>query len=236
MSWKETLLAQYPDALSRAEVTDKYVDWIEKDYGADRESTLLTTSVCSDEINRESSNFPKEFVGEGPFFLGGLAGFPYTGKTGLTAFAHHIPDDGTAFIFYGAHIGVDDEGNLGKVARKGQANIGSSCGALMLTLGRMKDDSYAPGDDESDYQQMTLEKTLWPYKTQILNAENPVVEITEIAYRLINEQVRALVEAVKGEFHCARIALLGGILINTSPDKDDFVDVRDFEVIELAHH
>jgi len=35
------------------------------------------------------------------------------------------------------------------------------------------------------------------------------------------------------EFKCSRIFLLGGIIINTSPELNDMVDVRDFKIIEV---
>ena len=35
------------------------------------------------------------------------------------------------------------------------------------------------------------------------------------------------------EFNCSRIFLLGGIIINTSPELNDMVDVRDFKIIEV---
>lgn len=236
MSWKAAIQSIYPDALPGSEVTEKYVKLLEEKHHADRATTLLTTSVCPDEINRATTDFPAEFAGSGPFFLGGLAGVPFTGLTGLTAFAHHIPDGGTAFIFYGPHIGVSDDGEWGKISRVGQAKLGGSCGALMLALGRLQqDEDYVPVGKDIDHQQMTLERALMPFKAQILSADNPVLEITEVAYKHIHGSIKELVEAVKGEFHCARIALLGGVLINTSPDKDDYVEVRDFEVIELAH-
>jgi hypothetical protein len=35
----------------------------------------------------------------------------------------------------------------------------------------------------------------------------------------------------KKEFLCKRVFLLGGIIINTSPEFNDMVDVRNFQVI-----
>jgi maleate cis-trans isomerase len=34
------------------------------------------------------------------------------------------------------------------------------------------------------------------------------------------------------EFHCERIFLLGGVIINTSEEYNDYVDIRNFDVIE----
>ena len=37
----------------------------------------------------------------GPFKMGGLNGFPFTGLTGMSAFSSHVPDNGAVLIFYG---------------------------------------------------------------------------------------------------------------------------------------
>lgn len=74
--------------------------------------------------------------------MGGLAGIPFTGKTGFTAYSHHIPDstyalavfdtgdsslptvsiaptDGNLFVLFAPHIGLCDSCHLGKYSRKG---------------------------------------------------------------------------------------------------------------------
>jgi putative membrane protein len=61
---------------------------------------MLADSICSDDVN--SIQYPvrtQEFLG--PFKMGGLDGFPFTGLTGMGAFASHVPDDGAVFIYYG---------------------------------------------------------------------------------------------------------------------------------------
>ena len=50
----------------------------------------------------------------GPEFnLGGLAGLPFTGKTGFGAFAAHVPKDGHIFIVYAPHVGISRDGAIG---------------------------------------------------------------------------------------------------------------------------
>jgi hypothetical protein len=164
--------------------------------------------------------------------MGGLGGLPYSGFTGMVAFAHHIPDGGDAFIFYGPHIGITEEGELGRMRRYGQKHITNSCGALMLALERLGDENevYVPVNNEMDYQQILLERVVMPYKHKILEAENPKKEITDVTYNMINKQIHQLVNMAKSEFQCGRIFLLGGVIINTGPDFQDYVDVRNFEV------
>jgi hypothetical protein len=57
---------------------------------------------------------------KGPFNFGGLAGLPFTGITGLNAFAHHVPEEGTALLFVGPHIGYNEKEGWGKILRHDQ--------------------------------------------------------------------------------------------------------------------
>ncbi|MEM6380765.1 MAG: hypothetical protein AAF705_21460, partial [Bacteroidota bacterium] len=158
---------------------------------------------------------------------------PFAGQTGMTAFAHHIPDRGSAFIFYGPHIGVTLDDSLGKMHRPRQEQAGSSCGALMLALKRFRKASYAPVVSEDDYQQMKLEESLLPFREQILESDIPEKAITEAAYQVIHEKIHHHLKACKDEFNVERITLLGGIIINTDYGLDDYFDAKNFEVIEV---
>jgi hypothetical protein len=84
---------------------------------------LYTDSSCPDEINH---NNPLEDITSifqsrwGEIFpLGGLAGLPFTGKTGWTAFASHCPKDGHIILLFAPHVGVDSSGIVGSVRREG---------------------------------------------------------------------------------------------------------------------
>lgn len=224
------VLNEYPNAETGSAVTDKYLSFLEKEYHADLSKMLFATSLCSDDVN-VSTDFRK--VLSRPFSMGGLGGLPFSGFTGMVAFAHHIPDGGDAFIFYAPHIGITDDGELGKMIRPGQTRLTNSCGALMLGLERLqqKTETYVPLNSELDYQQVLLERTVMPYKQRILEAQNPKKEITEVFYEEIHKKIQLLVKMTKKEFSCKRIFLLGGIIINTSPELNDMVDVRNFQVI-----
>lgn len=224
------VLNEYPTAETGTAVTDKYLNFLEKEYHADLSKMLFATSLCSDDVN-VSTDFRK--VLSRPFTMGGLGGLPFSGITGMVAFAHHIPDGGDAFIFYGPHIGITDDGELGKMIRPGQSRLTNSCGALMLGLERLQQQGevYVPLSSEMDYQQVLLERTVMPYKQRIQGANNPKKEITEVFYEEIHKKIQLLVRMTKKEFSCDRIFLLGGIIINTSPDLNDMVDVRNFQVV-----
>ncbi len=221
----------FPGAMDAKDTSIHYLGKLQNEDGIDISKVLMATSLCSDDINIPSTSFFSVLFG--PFFMGGLGGLPFAGITGMTAFAHHIPDDGTAFIFYGPHIGVTLEGGLGKMYRPRQEAPGNSCGALMLALDRFKDENYQPTINEDDYQQMRLESSLIGKREEIVSADNPAKKITEETYEVINNKIHEYLKATKNEFHVDKIALLGGIIINTDYGLDDYFDARNFEVINV---
>jgi hydrogenase maturation factor HypF (carbamoyltransferase family) len=160
---------------------------------------------------------------------------PYAGITGLTAFAHHIPDNGSALIFYGPHIGVTLENEVGKMYRPRQENAGACCGALMLALERLKDDKYKPEIKSDDYQQSFLESLLYPHREEIINDKSPEIKITECTFEIIDQMLHEYLREVKHEFKVDKICLLGGIVINTDFGIDDYFSVRNFEVIRTRY-
>ena len=230
----DKLLIEYPNAKTGEEVTENYLYLLSKEYKTNLKKMLFATSVCSDDVNI-STDFRR--VLSRPFTMGGLGGLPYSGFTGMVAYSHHIPDGGDGFIFYGPHIGITDEGELGKMQRIGQSRLTNSCGALMLALERFQqkatpEEVYVPHNVEYDYQQTLLEQMLMPFKHEIVTAKNPKKAITDTAYFKIHKQVSRLVKMTLNHFECERVFLLGGVIINTSEGIHDYVDVRNFQVID----
>ena len=71
-----------------------------REYAINGENTLYSQSLCPDEINHEAGDISQLFstyLGE-VFHLGGLAGLPFTGKTGFGVFTAHVPDGGNLFV------------------------------------------------------------------------------------------------------------------------------------------
>lgn len=223
----------FPNAMDAKDTSIHYLGKMQNQHEINVSKVLMATSLCSDDINVPSTTFFNVLFG--PFIMGGLGGLPFAGQTGMTAFAHHIPDAGSAFIFYGPHIGITLEGDLGKMYRPRQEKPGNSCGALMLALSRFQDSSYTPILNEHDYQQMKLEESLLPYRAQILEGDNSAKAITEATYEIIDQQIHDHLKACKNEFHVEKVALLGGIIINTDYGLDDYFDARNFEVIDVKN-
>ena len=229
----EIVKSHFPNAMDAKDTSIHYLGKLQLEHNLDVSKALMATSVCSDDINVPSTTFFNVLFG--PFVMGGLGGIPFVGQTGMTAFAHHIPDDGSAFFFYGPHIGVTTDGELGKMYRPGQENKGNSCGALMLALNRFQDSAYQPVMNDDDYQQMKLEESLISQREDILNSDNPQKAITEATYEIIDKKIHEYIKSCKDEFPVDKVALLGGIIINTDPGTDDYFDARNFEVIDVKN-
>jgi hypothetical protein len=231
-AFDEVIKRYYPNAVSGRQLTVDVLYKLSRECPTDR--ILFGTSLCADDINVPSTSFSSQLFG--PFKFGGLGGLPFAGVTGMVAYSHHIPDEGMAFIYYGPHIGVTLDGRLGKMYRPGQTQASSSCGALMLALNRLgksNGDGHRSQPEENDYQQAKLEASVAPFRERILNSDNPAREITDVTYENIDRMLREYMSAAKKEFPCEKIALLGGIIINTDPGFDDYVDVRNFEFVNV---
>ena len=118
----------YPKAITTIDSVNRIIDFVECDLDLEPRQVMLADSVCSDDVN--SIQYPartQEFLG--PFKMGGLDGFPFTGLTGMGAFASHVPDNGAVFIYYGPHIGITKDGTIGEIHRFGQSKNSGCCGA-----------------------------------------------------------------------------------------------------------
>ncbi|HAA14645.1 MAG TPA: hypothetical protein DCE41_24345 [Cytophagales bacterium] len=231
--FEKVVKGYFPNAKDAKDTSIHYLGLMQIGHSIDISKVLMATSVCSDDINVPSTTFFNVLFG--PFIMGGLGGLPFAGQTGMTAFAHHIPDEGSAFIFYGPHIGITLDGELGKMYRPRQENTGNSCGALMLALDRLQSDAYQPVMNDDDYQQMKLEESLLPYREQILASDNQQKAITEATYEVIDKKIHDHIKSCKDEFHVDKVTLLGGIIINTDYGLDDYFDARNFEVIDVKN-
>jgi len=221
----------YPKAITTLDAVNRFIDFVEEDLSLEPAQIMLADSICSDDVN--SIQYPsrtQEFLG--PFKMGGLDGFPFTGLTGMGAFASHVPDDGAVLIYYGPHIGVTKTGTIGEINRFGQAKNTGCCGAAKGALKKLLEGEIIVGNvTEMDYQMNTIEQILLRQQERVLAAEVPIREATEVIYEAIDERIRALVEQTN--YHCQYVILMGAILINSDSDMGSYSDARRFDVVDL---
>lgn len=223
----------YSNAEKGDDYTARVIKTLKNDHGFNLEKTILGTSVCSDEIIRSATNFRDYASLNTPFQLGGLAGFTFTGLTGFGAFAAHVPDDGCAIILYGPHIGVSANNDPGKIVRTGQSKESTCCGALVEAVKKIQSDNKNEPDPEYDYQQWKLTLQLKSERDQITNSQYPLVTATDVMFNIISQRIKELFNKSQDLFMGNKVALMGGIIINTDIGVPDWFEEREFEVYEF---
>lgn len=227
----EVVRNHYPTAITTIDSVNKLFDLLEKEYNLDPFQIMAADSICSDDVN--SIEYPvRAHEMLGPFKMGGLNGFPFTGLTGMGAFAGHVPEEGAVFIYYAPHIGISKDGAIGQIHRIGQSKPSGCCGAARAALNKLINNEIVPGNlNELDYQMNTIEQIFFKQKERILSASIPIKEATEVMFEAIDERVRLLVSKTK--YPCKYVILMGAILINGDHDMGSFTSTRRFEIIDL---
>ena len=235
MEQLEFILKHFPNAVEGRILTLEIVDYLQGTWKVTPKNTLFGYSTCADEINRDVTQFNSYYGGK-DFHLGGLTGYPFRGKTGFSAFSHHAPNDGkesNLIILYGPHVGASLNSELGKVSRIGQTNESAACGAAISFLNKCREanvrgEVYKPILDVLDTEQYNIETKFMPYAEQILNSNAPIKELVEVNYKIIDEDIRKIIEHLTLQFN-GSIYLIGGVMINTLPLHPSFFDLRGFE-------
>jgi hypothetical protein len=213
----------YPHAKTTIDGVNQIIDFVETELDLEPSQVMLADSICSDDVN--SIQYPArahEFLG--PFKMGGLNGFPFTGLTGMGAFASHVPDDGAVLIFYGPHIGV---------SKQGHKNSGC-CGAAKAALKKLTEQQIQEGNvTELDYQMNSIEQIFLNQQARILNAKQPLYEATEVMYEAIDKRINELVE--KTNYQCKYVILMGAVLINSDSDMGSFSSLKRMEVMNVSN-
>jgi len=222
----------YPNAVTTVDGVNGLIDFVESQLDLEPTKIMYADSICSDDVN--SIQYPsrtQEFLG--PFKMGGLDGFPFTGLTGMGAFASHVPDDGAVFIYYGPHIGITKSGTLGEIHRLGQSKNSGCCGAAKGALNKLLNNQIEEGKiSDMDYQMNTIEQILYKQKDRVINSELPLYEATEVIYEAIDDRINELV--AKTKYNCKYVILMGAILINSDSDVGSFSHAKRFDVIDLT--
>lgn len=216
-----------------------------KQAGLTPEQTVLAQSSCPDELNHDNvyADIPRilrDTWGE-VFHLGGLAGIPFTGKTGWGAFSHHIPDDGNVVLLFAPHVGVNTKGVVGKVHRPGQAHETTACGASVGAFNALKAKSQgrrlAGGSNKEkahDQQLGYILEQLEPSMEKLLEERDANKQSALLAYETYEIAARFLEEIIGEKWikpkSNSKFAILGGIMINVDGPASDYFLPLKFEM------
>ncbi|MEC5142757.1 hypothetical protein [Chitinophaga sp. 212800010-3] len=227
----EAVRKWYPKALTSVETIDRLLDTIEKYLGLKPARLMHADSMCCDDVNAIQYP-PRAYEMLGPFKMGGLDGYPFAGLTGMSAFAHHVPEDGAVMAFYAPHIGITREGVIGEISRIGQHHNSACCGALKGALGKLLSNQIVESNiTPLDYQMNIIEQILLHNKERIMKAPNTVYEATEVMYEAIDERMEVLVSQTS--YPCKYVILVGAVFVNGDRDMGSFCEYRKFDYINL---
>lgn len=229
----QKIIGQYFDEFTTmSEASHNAVIKIAEREGIEMNRIILATSFCFDELNHHQEKM-KLPITQGTFIMGGLAGYPFVGEIGLTAFADHIPDDGAALFIFGSHIGISCTGEVGKVKRVGQHRHTNTCGALMKVQEHVLSSSIYKIDsvDYSGFQAEFLELRLLPMAKEIRKSLVPILKTTHLVYDEIENEILKLIinnEVLQADFP---VYILGGIVINTDENLPNYFSQKVFRKV-----
>ena len=229
----QKIISQYFEEFSTmSEASHNAVLEISEREGIEMNSIIVATSFCFDELNHHpvKMNLPSP---SGTFIMGGLAGYPFVGEIGLTAFSDHIPDGGAALFIFGSHIGISRTGEVGKIRRVGQHRHTNTCGALMMVQEHVLSTSIHQIDsaDYSEFQPEFLALRLLPKAEEIRNADVPILKTTHLVYDEIEKEILALIRHHPVFLNQYPVYILGGIIINTDETLPNYFSQKVFRKV-----
>ena len=247
-TYTDTVRVTYSNAVSVqafGEYTKKFV----KTLGYRANDMVTSISACADDLNGPSfvdvDNIGQgpisinEFLG--PFYSGGLAGYPHTGVTGLAAFASHVTNTGALFVINMPHIGISQSGVVGQSLRRGQTTLNTSCGAVQAAINWVASNAGLPNQANfvDDYQQFFLTNVLASVTNRALlaaastNSAKMVVatEIIRVAGETLllgASGISAISENTKDVIFCS------GTFINVDDRYEAYISVNTFKKWTLS--
>jgi len=227
----ETLHTHFPGSIPGRVVHSRSLDVLEQEpFNCTPENTLYGNSVCPDEINHMPGGLPevmKDYWGK-CFPLGGISGAPFSGKTGFGAFSAHVPKDGNIIVLFGPHVGISEEGVIGKHLRQGQDHASTACGAAIGAYNCCKDGAYDDSEfDQNDMQMAWIKAQIAPHAERLSKTPNPMAALAYQAFEMVRTKLNSIVNC---NFSKGYLILIGGIQINMPIGYEDHFQPLTFEI------
>ena len=231
MNFQKALDHHYPNALFEEKfVTESFA--LLEGYGFTGENTLACVSVCRDEITRSLVDAIQSQWGEA-FNFSSLAGMIFAGKTGMGAALAHAPissDDGRErYIFFVMpHIGIDEEGAIGKCTRHGRPGKSTACGALVAFQGELQSGEVDLAFDPADPEQSMLKSRL---STMLEGNESDLINLTNRTHDAIVDDLEHLIK-LSIDTNKADYAVFSGIQIHGPEGKQLIFPNKKYAVVD----
>ena len=223
----------FPQAINNYDLAIRVVQALER-RGFSASNTLLTTSLCSDELAKQLSDDFGGIYGNS-FNLGGLAGFPFAGNIGFQTMCGHIPDSGGCLLLYGPHVGVTADGIIGRVEREGVSQDDVCCRSAIEALNFVTGQTNTGVADFAftDLQQSAVQNLVAPLSDRLVASQNPMGELPFAIYDTQTELIDSIVREGIGGAKERGIAIIGGVQINTAPQYLDYFHPMRFDLIDM---
>ena len=231
---------EYPDAVSVDDFVT-WTTWVASRFGFRPSNALPLVSVCRDELMLPFQDAVHAMWGPS-FDASSLAAMPYLGRTGIAAALGHAPgEDGRHrfVVFAFPHIGIDADGTIGRVWRRGIRRSTTACGALVALRSLLREAEAGEPADEPDFEDIDpddVEMSLVARHTHAAlgGAAVPgLVTLTDLVRREAVTALERLVINLNEDGRPVDRALFSGVIVH-SDDGDLVAPASAFVVIDGA--
>ena len=230
----DSIRKNFPGAMKNDEVERLIAEKL-IEMGFTKENTLFADSSCPDEICHDDPDEDLTFLfqrrwGE-VFPLAGLAGLPFVGKTGWEAFTSRCPRDGNVVVLFAPHVGIDGDGNVGSIKRKGQKEATKACGAAIGAYKALINDQESGNfqNGYADYQMDTIKHLLKPHCKYVSQQSNAISILTYKMYDIIHNFLNQVID-LQWQTQHSKLAVVGGIMLNCEGQRTDMFLPLTFEI------
>ena len=214
-------------------------EWALARVGFRPSNCLPVVAVCRDELMADFGRAVADLWGQ-PFDAGSLAGLVFLGRTGVQAALGHVPgEDGRHrfVVFCFPHIGIDEDGTVGRVQRRGMYRASSACGALASFRAQLEAGERQFELDGDDVEQSLLRMRLQDGVP--VEAVPSLAELTERARRACVEDMSRFIELARGS-EPVDVAFISGVVVHLPDGVDHVADVQaevtiDAVTVSLPH-
>lgn len=234
MRFTATLKRHFPEAVPE----EAFVAWsfaALAHWGFSAENTIACVGACRDEIARPLFRLVQALWGEA-FNFASLGGMLLAGRTGFSAAAQHAPTlhGRQRYVYYAfPHIGIGEDGAIGRTQRPGQDEPSLACGALAALHADLHASDAPAGLDMDDIEQSLLKLRL----TRALNGRLPsdLVDLTYTAHDAVVADLEHLIALMLDPAVCD-YAVLTGIQIHGPARRHHVWPGRAYAVINGQRH
>lgn len=208
-------------------------EWALARVGFRPSNCLPVVAVCRDELMAGFGRAVRDVWGQ-PFEAGSLAGLVFLGRTGVQAALGHVPgEDGRHrfVLFCFTHIGIDEEGTVGRVQRRGMYRASAACGALASFRAQLEAGERHFEIDPDDVEQSLLRRRLLALIDA--DATPSLPDLTELARRACVEDMTRFIELARAA-EPVDVAFISGVVVHLPSGIDHVADVRAEVVIDGA--